>query len=264
MKKLIFALCLLTALPILSISADTLVLAHKTSQLVIPLNRGNIECSIDMQFPVNATKTLCGNIATRLNASVCRALDLKALAETPALPLTDIENNFVKLISSQMQTIKRDAKATGLTLDVLMQREYETAQLITFRIETVYYGLDGNRKQLTDRITLLKSNGKVLTWADMLNKKQKERFCRAAARSLNGYFGVMDYINLKNALTIAPNTAETSFPLPTGGPAINADGLCLLYAPGEICSPDKGQPSGNLKLQSVWNCLSPTAKKWLK
>ena len=264
MRKLIFALWLLTAFVSSGTKADTLLMAHKTSQLTIPLNRCNIECGIDVQIPINAGKTLEANLSARLNTSVCQTLGLKALIDNQTSLLTDIENNFVKLITSQMQTTKRDAKATGLTLDVLMQREYETAQLITFRIETVYYGLDGKRQQLTDRISLLKANGKVLTWNDILNKKQKERFCRAVARGLNGYFGVMDFINLKNALTIAPGTAETAFPLPAGGPAINADGLCLLYASGEIASPDKGQPSGSLKLQSVWNCLSPAAKKWLK
>lgn len=248
-------------------AADTLTLARKTSLLTIPLQRGSIECQIEAEMPVSGSTALFENLSQRLSAAVAKATGIKNMEKsgtTVSMPaLSEMESNFAQHIEAAMRTQQRDAKATGLTLDILMKREYETARLVTFRIEVTYYGLDGKRHIANDRVTLLKSNGKPLTWNDLVNKKQRGKMSKAVARSLFGYFGVMDFINLKNALTDT-SVSEANFPLPQNGPAITADGLFIIYAPGEIASEERGQPIGSIKLQSVWSQLTPTAKKLLK
>lgn len=264
MMKQLFSLCVVLAFSAISSAADTLTLAHKTSELTVPLNRGNIECSIDAQMPVTASKTLCDNLSGRISATTAKAIGIKSSATMQDAALSSIEESFVKHIITQIKNQPRDPKATGLTLEVLVKREYETSHIITFVIDVTHYGLDAKRRQITDRITLLKQNGKILQWNDIVNKKQKAKLCKAASRSLYSFFGVVDFANLKTALTNGSSITETTFPLPANGPAINADGLCLTYDAGEITSPDRGQPVGSIKLQSAWSYLTPAAKKWVK
>lgn len=265
MRKAIFSLCLLLVASTINMVADTLTLAHKTSEMRVPLSRGNIECNIDAQMPVGANKTLIENLSGRIALAVAKALDTKSALGSQMVAFSGIEEHFATHMMSQLKTQQRDAKATGLTLDVVVKREYETSRLVTFVIEVTHYGLDAKRHQVTERISLLKQNGKALQWNDLMDKKQKAKLCKAASRSLYGFFGVVDFRNLKNALSAnQQGVSEATFPLPAGGPAINADGLCFAYDAGEIASPDRGQPVGSVKLQSVWGCFNATAKKWLK
>lgn len=268
MKKLLTTICILMVGTSVCLGADTLSIAHKTSQLTIPLQRGCIECNIDAQMPLTGGKALGESLAQRLGMTVGKATGIKSMEKASGeihMPaLSDVESSFAKYMTNQIATQTRDAKAYNLTLDVTMMREYETAKLITFRIEVLYYGVDNKRHQLVDRVTLIKQTGKTLQWSDVVNKKQRARFCKAAAQSLNSFFGVMDFINLKNSLSNGQSLREDSFPLPENGVAITRDGFCMLYAPGEITGPERGQPMGTIRLQSVWSYLTPAAKKWFK
>lgn len=267
MKK-ILAILLSAFFAVVGYGADTLTIAHKTSLLTVPLKRGSIECNIEADMPVKGGVTLFNNLSQRLCLAVGKATGIENLdkgfekIQMPAL--SNMESSFVKYISEQMETQTRDAHAYNLTLDVQMLREYESSQLITFRIDVTYYGLDNKRRQVTDHVSLLKQSGKTLSWNEVLNKKTRPKFCKAVAQSLNGYFGVMDFINLKNALLNGAEIKEDNFPLPENGPAVTRDGLVVSYLPGEIASPDRGQPFGSIRLQSVLSYFTPNAKKWFK
>lgn len=273
MKRiLIIYLALIAAIG--SPAADTLQIALKTATMVMPYQRGTVECNLNAQIPVGASKALLQELNDRATEAVKKAVPAStegAPASTPidatsdnagqsSLLTTDIENAFFRRM---LQVVNSGQASGGLTLDLSLTREYETPKLITFRIEAVIYTTGNRRGQHVCRLSLLKPSGKTLTWASILQKKSKARFQKTAAQSLESFFSVRDWINLRGQLNVSPASQE-DFPLPSGPVAVTRDGLILNYDAGEIAPAGKGQPWSTVSLQKAWLMLTPAAKKILR
>lgn len=248
---------------------DTLMIAQKTSTMVAPYGRGTVECNLNAQIPVGGTKALLDELSVRVGEAVNKAVQVATgatllSATSPQDDATVITGSVETAFFRRMLAAVNAGKASGgLTLDLSLLRVYETAKLITFRVEVTVYAQNNSRGQHTMFVSLLKPSGKTLDWASIVQKKSKARFQKAVAGSMESFFGVRDWINLRAQLKDAPQSAET-FPLPAGPVAVTKDGLVFSYGVGEIAAPDKGQPLGSLSLQKVWLYLTPATKKILR
>lgn len=255
--------------PMYGSAADTLMIARKTSTMVMPYQRGTVECNLNVQIPVGGTQALLSELSQRVGDAVNKAMQASSgatllSATSPEDDATVITGSVETAFFRRMLSTVNAGKATGgLTLDLSVLREYETAKLITFRVEVTVYATGNSRGHHTMFLSLLKPSGKTLDWASVVQKKSKPRFQKAVAGCMESFFGVRDWINLRAQLKDAPQTAD-AFPLPSGPVAVTKDGLVFSYAAGEISAPDKGQPVGSLSLQKVWLYLSPSAKKMLR
>lgn len=264
------ALIMLCAmLPATALAADTLMLAQKTSTMVARYGRGTVECNLNAQIPVSGNKTLLTQLCERVGEAANKAVQTAtgaplASTSSSADDATVITGGVETAFFRRMVAAVEAGKATGgLTLDLSLNRVYETAKLITFRVEVVAYGAGNTRGQQTTYVSLLKPSGKTLDWLSIIQKKSKARFQKAVAGSMEAFFGVRDWINLRQQLKNAPQTAD-AFPLPTGPVAVTKDGFVFSYDAGEIAAPEKGQPLGNISLQKAWLWLTPATKKILR
>lgn len=263
------AMLLWMGLPASGAVADTLMLANKTSTMVAAYGRGTVECNLNAQIPVSGNKALLSELSDRVGEAANKAMQSATGAAllsstSPQDDATVITGSVETAFFRRMMTAVSGGKASGgLTLDLTLTREYETAKLITFRVEVTVYGQGNSRGQHTTFVSLLKSTGKTLDWPSIVQKKSKARFQKAVAASMESFFGVRDWINLRSQLKSPPQSAE-AFPLPSGPVAVTRDGLVFSYSAGEIAAPEKGQPLGTLSLQKVWLYLTPATKKLLR
>jgi len=259
MNRLLIAILML-GLAVASWAADTLTIANVTSALNLPLQDGTLECNINAQVPVNVNSTFQTTLNERVNKRVALLMEFIKGEESTLPLLNSIERAMIKAVPKYNSVSGRH----HITMDISLIREYESSKLITFRLDLEYYGLDKQRHQATDHITIIKQNGKTLSWSDVIAKKQQGKFAKAAASAMESYFGVRDFINLKAQLKNGATMKPETFPLPEGDVAITRDGFCLAYQAGEIADEDKGLPYCTMSLSSVWSYVSPSAKKVLK
>lgn len=249
---------------------DTLTLAHVECTNSMPVKKANIvEFTAKADIPVTGAIVLKQNILNWFSRLVSEATDIQQIRMGQSVNVDSLlgyySQNYLKQTKKEILMIlkenKDNEKHWNYTVDISLQRVYETRTYITFCAETYTYSSGAHGLQGSSYATFRKADGKLLSWNDVLNTKNRLKFNAKVADGIQRYFGMTNFVQLKDRLQIEGNYNRTTFPLPKGNPAFVSDGLKVHYELYEIASYADGSPSFAIPYAELKDFLSPMVKQ---
>lgn len=271
---MVFALSLLfNSLYSNPLPVDTLEQLRVEKVSSLPVKKNNrAEFVLRAFFPTTGNALLRKNMSNWLNGLLSSLTQIERpdvdYAGEPDGWISYYEKAYLKRvkkeIGEQLKLRDKDGGPINYVVEVNVKRAYETAKLITYQAEAYAYGGGAHGMSYTVYASFRKSDGRLLTWNDVVLGKQQARLSPLIVDGLSQYFGMTDFTALKGRLQIEGDYSRTKFPLPQGNPGLSADGLHVQYGLYEIAPYAAGAPSVSIPYTRLKNILTPVAKQMIK
>lgn len=281
MKKVVFRLTaivisLTIGQPLSANSAvpDTLEQLPIKNQHSIKIKKTNrAEFTFQALFPASGNLTLRQNMTEWVNEMLSTLTQVKQTDKNKTLAPDEMidyyQKNYLKQAKAEIQELikTRDSEnksPVNYVTEIKIERLFETTGLITYRANAYTYGGGAHGMSYSIYASFRKSDGKILTWDDLLLPKQRTRFSPLVADGIMQYFGMTDFTSMKSRLQIEGSYSRNRFPLPKGNPGLSADGLRVQYALYEIAPYAAGAPSAIIPYSKLRTIMTPAARKLIQ
>lgn len=209
------------------------------------------ESSLDVEYPESGNPVLLQNIREWINETLGGTYD-KSLDDTDA---------FFRHYADKLKNVD---EGLGEYSKTKISKAYENSKIVTYIVDTDFYGGGVHGISNKTGVTFRKSDGKIFT-NDLISEYYNLK--PAMARGLRQYFDVSSNEELMSRLQLSDvgsNPTVDDIPVPSNNPWITADGIVFTYAPYEIACFADGSPTFTLPVETVAKYVTATAKTFFE
>jgi len=223
---------------------DSLKLQKYTSKRKL----GCWEYKSEVEYPVSGNESLISSIRDWISESLIHS-DGEEKVKKYSSDLADGQSVLDYYASSYMESIDYDnyidlPEGIECELDIKITKEFENPQVVSFNVQTYWYGGGAHGGSYVYGASFRKSDGKRLGWNLLFSKKAVKS---EIISQLKKYFDVSTDEELMESLMLSGPENSTpkvaNIPYPATEPWISADGLFMIYQQYEIACYAAGMPS---------------------
>lgn len=145
--------------------------------------------------------------------------------------------------------------------EIQLYKEFDGRHWVTYSMHS-YRLLNNEGLEEKTMVTFTKPEGKLLDWS-LVAPEHRTRLARMAAERLNRLSMLSSVYDKPLAEYLLPSLSIDSLPLPVSAPAL-ANGMILIYQPGEIAGERYGSLSCSIPYDSLLQMLAPAEARWLE
>lgn len=202
---------------------------------------GNVEFKLAIDAITGGNNKLNRNVSSWINAQLSASIgDGAYTKDTIDKEMASFyEKLFFKntkkdILSYVKETKSVNRKAQNYTLDIKVNKVYETSGLVTFKIETYDY-IQGEGGNQTDMYaSFCKSDGRQLTWNDIAQKQNQEKLSAMLSEEIKSFLGTPKTAMPSSRTKKKKKAKAANLSLPSSMPGIIGEGLKAFYAQGEF------------------------------